>query len=437
MAATQTIQTLKRLIWIYFWLLIFEGALRKWIVPQLATPLLIARDPVVIYAYFLALKEGLFPRDRFTTGIIVLGFLSLFASIVTAIAAIDSNLAVIVYGLRTNFLHLPFIFLVPRVFSRSDVINIGRWVLILTVPMAVLMVVQFYAPSSAFINKAATEGGAQITSVGGRVRPPGTFSYILGSAQYFSLVASFLLYGLTQPGSYPTWLLTAAGFGTVSALAVSGSRTALASVVVVVMLLLIGLLLKPGLIAKSYNLLLLGAVIILGLSSTTFFSFLGEGVSVFSTRIENAGANEGGGVGFVARFLEGFTEPFAQFYTTPLLGYGLGMGTGAGAALMNRTGEFLLAEGEWARVILESGPILGLAYIICRLLLVAWLGWICFRVVSYSGNILPLLLFGACALIILNGQFGFGSTLGFAAFIGGLCLAACRTESPQLVMRSG
>src|SRR5438128_1892579 len=41
-------KTLKRLIWLYFWLLIFEGVFRKWIVPQLANPLLLVRDPVLL-----------------------------------------------------------------------------------------------------------------------------------------------------------------------------------------------------------------------------------------------------------------------------------------------------------------------------------------------------------------------------------------------------
>ena len=35
-------------IWIYFYLLIFEGALRKWFLPSLATPLLVVRDPVAL-----------------------------------------------------------------------------------------------------------------------------------------------------------------------------------------------------------------------------------------------------------------------------------------------------------------------------------------------------------------------------------------------------
>ena len=44
----KTIQNIRRLIWLYFWLLLLEGALRKWVLPQLSNPLLIIRDPVVV-----------------------------------------------------------------------------------------------------------------------------------------------------------------------------------------------------------------------------------------------------------------------------------------------------------------------------------------------------------------------------------------------------
>ena len=59
--ATKTIQNLRRLLWLYLWLLIFEGAFRKWIVPQLSSPLLLIRDPVVVLIYVLALRARLFP----------------------------------------------------------------------------------------------------------------------------------------------------------------------------------------------------------------------------------------------------------------------------------------------------------------------------------------------------------------------------------------
>ena len=45
----------RRLIWVYFWLLIFEGTFRKWILPQYSDILLVVRDPVVLAIYFTAL----------------------------------------------------------------------------------------------------------------------------------------------------------------------------------------------------------------------------------------------------------------------------------------------------------------------------------------------------------------------------------------------
>ena len=38
---------MRLLIWAYLWLLLFEGAIRKWIAPGLDAPLLVIRDPIV------------------------------------------------------------------------------------------------------------------------------------------------------------------------------------------------------------------------------------------------------------------------------------------------------------------------------------------------------------------------------------------------------
>ena len=45
---------IRKLIWVYFLLLLFEGALRKWFLPSLSQGLLIVRDPIVILIYYLA-----------------------------------------------------------------------------------------------------------------------------------------------------------------------------------------------------------------------------------------------------------------------------------------------------------------------------------------------------------------------------------------------
>jgi hypothetical protein len=70
-------RSLVLLIWLYFWLLIWEGALRKWIFPSLSAPLLIVRDPVVILIYAIALAQGVFPLNRFVLATIGLAVVPL------------------------------------------------------------------------------------------------------------------------------------------------------------------------------------------------------------------------------------------------------------------------------------------------------------------------------------------------------------------------
>src|SRR5262245_44489524 len=111
---------LKRLVWIYFWLLLFEGALRKWALPGLANPLLIVRDPVVILIYLVALGCGRFPRNLLVISTICLGIISAVASLVVQAQGGQGNIFITLYGLRTNFLHLPLIFLLPEIFTSAD-----------------------------------------------------------------------------------------------------------------------------------------------------------------------------------------------------------------------------------------------------------------------------------------------------------------------------
>src|SRR5207237_10051293 len=86
---------------------------------------------------------------------------------------------------------------------------------------------------------------------------------------------------------------------------------------------------------------------------------------------------------------------------------------------------FLLSENEWTRIIFESGPILGLAFLLWRAALTAYLGFVSLRALTRT-EILPLLLFSAGFLIILNGQLGQPTSLGFAVVINGLSLASTR-----------
>ncbi len=107
-----------------------EGALRKWIAPGLASPLLIVRDPVLLTMYFVAWRRGVFPMNFFVWFVTGLGIVALIVSVVFT----EVPLTVELYGWRTNFLHLPLIFLIPVIFDGNDVRRVGRWTLRLCGP---------------------------------------------------------------------------------------------------------------------------------------------------------------------------------------------------------------------------------------------------------------------------------------------------------------
>ena len=73
---SRTIQHVRQLIFLYLLLLIFEGAFRKWIVPQLSAPLLLVRDPVVLAIYLMAFRAKIFPHNIWVITLEILAVLS-------------------------------------------------------------------------------------------------------------------------------------------------------------------------------------------------------------------------------------------------------------------------------------------------------------------------------------------------------------------------
>src|SRR5260370_29877687 len=65
-----------QLIWLYFWLLLVEGALRKWALPRFSNPLLLIRYPVMLGIYFYAIKSQVFPRNVCAVSLWIIGIFS-------------------------------------------------------------------------------------------------------------------------------------------------------------------------------------------------------------------------------------------------------------------------------------------------------------------------------------------------------------------------
>jgi hypothetical protein len=419
-AQADPLRSIRWLIWLYFALLLIEGALRKWVVPSLANPLLIIRDPVVVAIYALAIGRGIFPFNKFVIALLVIGGLCVIAGVFAPYFNIGVNL----FGWRCNILHLPLIFVMGRVLEFKDVRWFGRWVLILTIPMTALVVQQFRSAPDSWFNAGAGIDATQITLTGNKVRPSGTFSFVSGIIYFYALVTVFLIYGLVEKRTYPLWLTAMVGLCLPATLAVSGSRSTVAMAAIVAFAFVVALFLRPSLIGKAMKLIaIVITLVFLAGSLAVFQTVFNEGMESFTKRMQETENVEGGFDGFVARFVGTFTKSFETMSDVPLLGYGLGVGTNVGSKLLTGQTDFVLAEDEWERVIAESGAFLGCAYLLVRVLLALQLAAMSARA-ARMGHFLPLLLVGACGVPIVSGQFGQSTTLGFTVFIGGLCLAS-------------
>jgi hypothetical protein len=396
--------------------------------PGWSNPLLLVRDPVLIAIYFFAIPAKVFPRNGWTWILLVIGLLSLLTSFVQLWLYLPPKTIALVtgYGFRSNYFHLPLIFVMAKVLRPEDVKRFGWWTLVVLVPMAILMVLQFRAAPDAFVNRTAGGEGEMMMSAMGKVRTAATFSFVTGVVAYFALATGFLVWALLRRTVYNNWLLAAAGSALIIGIVVSGSRSVVGACVVVVALLVIVLFLRPDAINRAGQTLLIVVVLGFIVTRTPIFK---EGVSVLSTRFnEVAEASEQSVTrGLITRVFGDFEEAFFVLPKAPFLGYGLGIGTNAGAKFLTGRSGFLLTEGEWSRIFLEMGPILGVAYVAVRCALVGWIGFLCLLSVR-KGNVLPLLLFGSAFLPMLSGQFGQPTILGFAVFAAGLTLAARNEE---------
>jgi hypothetical protein len=408
---------LRTLLWIYLGLLLFEGALRKWIVPSLDTPLLVVRDPLVVWIYFQAWKNRLSFHNAFFAPNLVLAVATASLALIFG----SGNVLITLYGLRTDYLQIPLIFLIPQILNRDDVIAMGRFLLYMSIPFAVLVVIQFRSPPDSWLNR-----GAMATHYG-TVRPSGTFSFVAGLASFFSLASAFLFLGYVQARTYKIWLLAPVTFAILIASACSGSRLCLVSIGMVAVIAILCVITRGK---GGVGIMVAAVLIALAIPVLSSMPVFQEGSEQLEQRFQDAGAIEGDTQGFIGRFLNTMLGPLLFLGDAPIFGNGLGLGTNAAAGMLLGHREFIGPEDEWGRLIFECGPIFGLLLCLFRMALtvaVAKRAFAAFR----RDNILPMLIFAACGLLVLTGQWGVPTILGFAIFGAGLTLAACVEPSEE------
>jgi hypothetical protein len=418
-----------------YWLLIFEGALRKWAFPQAQQYLFFIRDPFVLLVYFYALRDQL---ARHVSALLVWGgILS-----VVGVALVFSDLLsgsvsalVLAYGWRNYFLYLPLVFVIGKYLSSDDLNRLVKQTLLVAVPVSLVVVLQFLSPATAGINAGFIEGGLyQPGVVGGIVRTYGTFTSSAGQTPFVASLVALLLTAWILPKSgrplRGAALVVATG-AVVTCLALSGSRGAFIMASLVLASALVSSVLMTDAAMKSRAILI--PIVITTVSTLLFTTIFSDAWQALATRSVRAYDAESAvySFGTVGRAFAGFTDFVPILPTTPVFGYGLGtFGNAFGLQYTSLLQSSLTAESDWARNVLELGPVLGLLYIGLRVALVISLTRGAVMATRRSSNPMPLLLLGFGGILILEGQItGQGTVHGFGWLYAGFCMAANRVHA--------
>lgn len=421
-------RVLKLGVWTYFFLLLFEGALRKWFLPGLAAPLLIVRDPVALWLIFQTWRSNLLPSSVYLTGMWSIAILSL----ITALIFGHGNLTIGIFGVRILLIQFPVIFVIGSIFDRKDVIKLGKIVLWLSIPMTILIFLQFYSPQSSLVNRGVGGDmeGSGFSGAMGYFRPSGTFSFTTGNALFYSLLTCFVFYFWIGTTRINRFLLIAATISLFVAIPLSISRSLLFQVIIAAAFAVIASLKNFRYAGRILGVGIVCSLILFFLNNTEFFQ---TGTEVFSNRFDSASKYEGGLQGtivdrYFGNLIGAFNNPSAS--ATPFFGYGIGLGTNVASFLLTGGRNFLIAEDEWARLVGEMGLLLGVGVILIRLGICAEMGIKSYKRLK-AGDLLPWMLLSFCLLIVPQGQWAQPTSLGFGVLIGGILLASLNPAEPE------
>lgn len=445
----------QRLVWVVlliYLLAIFEGAIRKYIAPQLGQYIFFIRDPFLLYAYLLATRFSLWPRHHafLALSFFMCGFGLLLFAMQTAAGGLD-NIRVLlgIYGWRSYFFYIPLAFLVGTHFRSPDLLLFARVTLMLAVPIAVLVLFQFASPPGAPINVGVAEDKElQFKSFGitaERIRTTGTFTSPAGHQQFITTAFAFLLAMLlASKRRMSIVLLAVTAGGVLTCLALSGGRGAVLHCGLISMFAIC-----IGFLGRSAALKVKALILPLSLAfaATVLYPIIfPAGFETFLTRWNGAAAAESNIEGGVfGRAILGALDFGRLIETVPLLGYGLGYGGNASILLgaeVDGIKPGLLVEADFSRQMVDLGPVFGLCYVAVRIALIVWVGRRAWMATRRAPDPLPMLLFAYVSYTMFFGQITGNGTINLYGWLfTGLCIAASRealasTRVPRIAMRT-
>ncbi|GAA1469892.1 hypothetical protein [Microbacterium thalassium] len=339
---------------IYVGLWCFEGAVRKW-VPGTGTVMYVFRDAVLMITFVSLLWAGHWRARR--TG--WFWALALVAAVMTALQVIGGSLSLgaATAGVRSYLAPLMLLAFLLAFPPRRPVFVVTVVVAIALMANLPLVIVQVLSAPDSVVNQEIGGEAAYFVNPGEVVRPSGTFSAPIGLVGLAGLGAALGLAG-TESKVIPRWVAIACVVAAVTLTALSGARTAVILVMVVVAAF-VWMLIRRGSFSSLLGLAAMAALIAatIWIAGTLFPGVIDS----FSDRVELASQAEETDARILGGIL-GYAEG-------PLTLFGAGAGAGSSAAFL-ALGSTVVIETESQKWVYELG-VVGFLLATARLVVVA------------------------------------------------------------------
>jgi len=235
-------QAIRYALGFFVFLLIYDGALRKWVLPGAEQLLFILKDAFLAFTLAFLLVPG----RRYVVAAQLPPISGLLLNVYCFWVVADAfninlpNIAVGVWGIKSHLLYAALLILVPVAFRDLDsllawCIKLYPW---LVVPPCALAFLQLTSSPDSFVNQQVRGGLDMIAYFGDEslVRVAGPFSYVTGMA-CFVQAAVVLGVGLFISGARSPKFLLGLGF-CLAALPATGSRSVVVIGITSVLLML-------------------------------------------------------------------------------------------------------------------------------------------------------------------------------------------------------
>jgi len=390
-------------IWI-----VIDGVFRKWVFPELSTPLFAVKYVLFSLTYLLFLLKTNFsipPIKKFYQFLIVL--LAIWCLLNFLNPTYKTSWLVKIFGLINYLFFIPLTIIIPHYFNSFTFFEKTiRFIAYISIPIYIIGILQYFLPEDHILNYLPNED-QKFNKVAEFIRSNSIFSFVKIYNVYLLFTTTlffgyiFYLYRKNKSAFLYIILLL---FGILNQF-MTGSRLPLGLMVASFIIISIYIFLNMLTLRKTITVSLVFGVITMLLAYNLSSTF-NTAIDAFFKRSEFVEqVAEKGEVGYSAksRLIDKLT-PFKFAEQAGWLGFGIGTTyQGTGMVLADWRND-LPFEEEGERVVLELGIIGGFLIFLSRLSILLYCYNMLFRIKSIETNLLiiPLILIITPPLFFLN-----------------------------------